>query len=199
MGQTMGRLARFILGDYELYRIYRCDPEIIEASEFLSHRDGGYKFRTVSRSEVSSAASSLIRKRSGFGGDGAIGYAALFAGEIVCLQWYWFGARYQQRNFWPLGENEAKSIDLLTVEAHRGKGLATALKLYSAGDMKSRGFKRLYSRIWHSDQASVRVSEKAGWRYHAMVFEWDFLGRRRRLVLPEKVADWLVGKRRADK
>lgn len=172
IGRAMRGFAQLILGDYELFRIYRCDLETIESFDPSNHQDTGYHFRKVDQEEVLSAANSLIRDRSRYGGDDAIGYAVFYADEIVCLQWYWHGERYKRRNFWPLREDEAKSVDLITVEEHQRKGLATALKLYSANDLKRSGFNRLYSRIWHSNHSSIRVSEKAGWSYIAFVIEF---------------------------
>jgi len=176
IGRALRRLARLILGDYEFFRIYRYDLETTEPFDPSNHQDAGYLFRKVNQEEVLSAANSLIRDRSGYGGDDAIGYAVFYADEIVCLQWYWHGERYKKRNFWPLREDEAKSVDIITVEAHRGKGLATALKLYSANDLKSSGFNRLYSRVWHSNHPSIRVNEKAGWSYIAFVIEFSLFG-----------------------
>lgn len=175
------QVARSLLGDYKIYRIYELDLAGMGDIDFIIPAERGYKCREVSKKDVLAAADEGVRERAFYGGDGALAFAVCWQGEIVCLQWYWFGDRYLQRNFWPLKEREAKSIDLYTVPSHRGQGLATMLKVYAAGEMRKKGFRSLYSRIWHSHVASCRVSEKAGWRNMALVLEFHPLGIRRKV------------------
>lgn len=175
----------FLLGDYEVYRIFRLDLAAAAEPDPGALAAAGYALREVSPDEVAAAADPEIRGRAFYGGDGAFGFAALEGGEIVCLQWIWHGARYRTRNFWPLAPDEAKSVELYTRPEARGKGLATALKEHSAAAMRAKGFRALYSRIWLTNRPSVRVSEKAGWRQVALValVRPLGLGPRRRLVL----------------
>lgn len=173
-----------LLGDYELFRIYRCDPAGLPEPDLSSFSAQGYEFREVSAAEIASAADDAIRSRLGYCGENAMVFAVYLRGEAVCVQWFWFGERYRQRNFWPLEAGQAKSVELFTVGEQRGKGLATALKLFSAKRMQEKGFRQLFSRIWHSHTESRRVSERAGWKQVAIVMEFApfGLGRTIRLV-----------------
>jgi hypothetical protein len=176
------QLARMLLGDYQIYRIYELDLSLAPQVDLTGLANEGYECCEVSQEEVLAALDDDVRSRAFYGGEGTLGFAIRAGREIVCLQWYWFGDRYRQRrNFWPLQDGEAKSIELFSVAAHRGKGLATALKGYSALEMRKRGFRKLFSRIWHTHTASRRVSEKAGWRNIALVAEIYPLG------MPKKV------------
>lgn len=175
------RLARWLFGDYQIYRIYEYDLADLGDVETSSLLPEEYRCGPVSTEDVRAAADEGVRSRAFYGGDGALAFAVYRGGEIVCLQWYWFGDRYRRRNFWPLKDGEAKSVELYTVPAQRGQGLATVLKIYSAREMKKRGFHRLFSRIWHSHTASCRVSEKAGWRNIAVVAECNPLAMKKKL------------------
>lgn len=175
------RVAQFALGDYAIYRIYELDLAAVKDVDSSALVAADYDCREVSREDVLACDDEGVRVRASYGGDEALAFAVRRHGQIVCLQWYWFGDRYRQRNFWPLREGEAKSVDLYTVPAQRGKGLATILKVYSAAAMKEKGFRRLFSRIWHSHTASCRVSEKAGWRNIALVAEVHPLGLRKKV------------------
>lgn len=53
--------------------------------------------------------------------------------------------------------------------------LATALLLYSQGQMAEHSFSRCYARIWHSNRPSLRVFSKMGWAGVALVFQPRFL------------------------
>ena len=172
-----------LLGDYQIFRVFRFDLDTLAAVDISGYLAQGYVFREVSADELSASADDAIRSYVTYGGRGALGFAVWDKGEVVCLQWYWFGARYRSRNFWPLKDDEAKSVALFTLPSHRGSGLATALKLYSAERMKKKGFHRLFSRIWHTHRASRRVSEKAGWRNIAIVAEVYPFGLRKKFRL----------------
>ena len=172
-----------ILGGYEVWRIYRCDLAGQRAGDLSDFRARGYEFREVDGEEIAAATDPEIRARAFYAGDGFAGFAVSCEGEIVCLQCFWYGERYRLRNFWPLRPRQAKSVELFTTPAHRGKGLATALKTYSAEQMKEKGFDTLFSRIWHSHKASCRVSEKAGWTHIATVLEFTPFGLRRTIRL----------------
>jgi RimJ/RimL family protein N-acetyltransferase len=98
----------------------------------------------------------------------------------VC--WYWYGERYRQsRNFWPLQSGEAKLIELGTRENARGAGYASMLIAESSRRMFEGGFTRLFARIWHSNEPSLRAFEKAGWRNVAFIVELEIRGIRRKL------------------
>jgi RimJ/RimL family protein N-acetyltransferase len=55
-------------------------------------------------------------------------------------------------------------MHLITLPKYRNRGFATALKQMSARSMAERRFTALYSRIWWTNEPSLRVSAKAGWQ-----------------------------------
>jgi len=157
-------LVAFLGIEYAFYRIYRLDltqgrpgPE--------ATLPAGYSNATVDASTLKNAKDTLIREQAWYGGSEALGFVVLRDGEPVCVQWIWYGDRYRtKQGFWPLQPGEAKSVQLVTVESERGRGLATQIKQFSAEQLKHLGFRRIYSRIWWNNVASIRVSEKSGWQ-----------------------------------
>ncbi len=132
----------------------------------------GYRCAEVSADEVRRASEPMIQGEAWYGSDDSLGFGVYSGSELVALQWVWFGEGYRRRrNFWPLEPNEAKSVELVTVPGHRGLGLATCLKQFSARQLAAKGFVRLYSRIWWNNWPSIRVSQKAGWKAVALVVE----------------------------
>jgi len=160
---------RLLLGDYERYEIYALSLTGLALWDLSPWTEQGFEFRTLEADDLTSSPHADIRVRAFYGGAGADGFGVFKDGELISLQWYWHGDRYRQRNFWPLKDGEAKSVELFTLDSYRGQGLATALKAYSAHEMQSRGYTRLISRIWHSNRPSRRVSEKLGWTNIAQV------------------------------
>jgi L-amino acid N-acyltransferase YncA len=63
----------------------------------------------------------------------------------------------------------------------RGQGLAQRVKEYSAIEMRERGFRRAYSKVWHSHDASIRANQKSGFREIALVVDLSPFGTGRRL------------------
>ena len=132
----------------------------------------GYRCAEVSADEVRRASEPMIQGEAWYGSDDSLGFGVYSGSELVALQWVWFGEGYRRRrNFWPLEPDEAKSVELVTVPGHRGLGLATCLKQFSARQLAAKGFVRLYSRIWWNNWPSIRVSQKAGWKAVALVVE----------------------------
>lgn len=132
----------------------------------------GYRCAEVSADEVRRASEPTIHGEAWYGSDDSLGFGVYSGSELVALQWVWFGEGYRRRrNFWPLEPDEAKSVELVTAPGHRGLGLATCLKQFSARQLAAKGFVRLYSRIWWNNWPSIRVSQKAGWKAVALVVE----------------------------
>lgn len=132
----------------------------------------GYRCAEVSTDEVRRASEPAIQGEAWYGSDDSLGFGVYSGSELVALQWVWFGEGYRRRrNFWPLEPDEAKSVELVTAPGHRGLGLATCLKQFSARQLAAKGFVRLYSRIWWNNWPSIRVSQKAGWKAVALVVE----------------------------
>lgn len=175
------RILQALIGDYAIYRIFRLDLERLPEIDLRGYEERGYRFTPVTVSGVAASGNPAIRARAEYGGTGALGFAVRHHAQIVCLQWFWDARRYQGRDFWIINDGEAKSVDLFTAPDYRGQGLATALKQYSSQEMQLRGFYNLYSRVWHSNRASIRVNEKSGWRQVALVTEFYPLGSTRKL------------------
>jgi RimJ/RimL family protein N-acetyltransferase len=156
--------ARWLGFGYECYRVLRRSLARDERASPPSLPEG-FRFAEVSAADVLGSNDTLIRDCDWYGGPGALGFAIRDAREdIAALQWYWFGERYHRAAFWEISASEAASVHLVTLPAHRNQGLATELKRASARAMAQRGFTALYSRIWWTNAASLRVSEKLGWQ-----------------------------------
>jgi ribosomal protein S18 acetylase RimI-like enzyme len=109
---------------------------------------------------------------------------AFIDGERASACWIWWGERYRrERNFWPLKEGEAKLVHIETNPKFRGRGVAVALLRHAEWVMKQRGFTRMFARIWHNNEPSVRAFTKAGFKYEHFVLEIEPLrfGKRLRL------------------
>lgn len=168
------RLARALLGDYQVFVILAVDcAGAAPPDAAATGRLGVY------------STPEAPAEGSGYAGPDAIGFEWREDGRRLAWCWVWYGERYRRdRNFWPLGPAEAKLISLETRAEVRGRGIAPQLVAFARHEMARRGFDRLYARVWHSNRASLRAFAKAGWRRHAVVVEVAPLGRRLRLVLP---------------
>lgn len=81
----------------------------------------------------------------------------------ICRLTLLWGNEYKKRNFIKLDQGEAKVISVITAEGYRNKGYAVKLLYCSEGFALKMGIDRLYARIWHSNIASIKTFEKAGW------------------------------------
>lgn len=171
--RIVGRwIARSLLREYQLYWIVGCrrGPQDIvkdhsEASE-------------VSLGAVEIQASSVpeIRATGKFAGQDARGFCLKESGEVVAVCWFWWGERYRARNFWALGKDEAKLVQVVVAERARGRGLAPRLLRSAAYMMHADGYSQLFARVWHSNHSSLRAFEKAGWDRVAFVATLGFRG-----------------------
>lgn len=168
--RTLAFLRRMGVG-YSCFRIYTLllgstKPAGVEALP------AGHRFAEVSSSELKESPFSELRDCDSYGGEGSHLFGIFRDdGALVCVQCVWFGDRYHRQAFWPLEANDAASVHLVTAASERGKGLATRLKQRSAERLRKMGFVRLYSRIWWTNTASLRVSDKAGWTRVGTVLE----------------------------
>lgn len=176
------RALHAALGDYQYWKVFCIDlPQpALELPEDVA-------IRPVTADELDAVPDSGMRDRGVFGGDGALGFGLFVADELVAVQWYWWGERYQAERdgrSWVLPPDAAKSLGLYTRPEYRGQGHAMVLKQHTAHLMGQRGFARLYSRIWHSHKSSIRVSRKIGWRVVGSYVEVSPFSRRIQLRLP---------------
>lgn len=170
------RFARAIFGDYAIYYVYGISQDVPFTS---APRGRDCSFSALGRDELATSSELLIREQAGYLGPEATAYGCAQEGDIVATCHYWYGDRYRTRNFWPLAEDEAKLVQIVTAPRARGQGIATALIAHSTNEMFRLGFKRLYARIWHSNGPSLSAFERAGWRRVALVIEITPFGRRR--------------------
>lgn len=175
-------LARAVLGDYAAYRIYSFPGAAMPAAR-AGARPAAFRVERVGEAEIAASPDALIREQVAYAGAGSHAYACMEGGRIVAVCFYWFGARYLTRNFWPLAEGEAKLVQIVSLPEVRGRGAATALIEASCGRIMGEGFRRAYARIWHSNVPSLRAFERAGWRRVALVIEINPLRRSRPMRL----------------
>jgi hypothetical protein len=155
--------------EYFCFRVFSLDLNSLPEPPTLPP---GYRCAEVTGDDVREARQPTIQSEAWYCGEDSLAFGVFFGFELVALQCVWFGDAYRRRrNFWPLERNEAKSVELVTAPEHRGFGLATCLKQFSARQLAAKGFVRVYSRIWWNNWPSIRVSEKAGWKAVALVVE----------------------------
>jgi GNAT superfamily N-acetyltransferase len=174
-------LAQRLVRDYEIYWIFRCD----RAAPLAAGR-APCTVAQVDEAQVRALSSPLLRGQAWYAGEQTHAFLALHRGEPAGLCFYWFGARYQSRNFWPLQAGEAKLVQVIVDPLQRGRGIATALIALSAAALTGEGFRTLYARVWHSNAPSIAAFKRAGWRRVALVVTVQLpgTGRRLRVVLP---------------
>lgn len=165
-------VARLALGDYAIYYIYRCTHagSGSPSASFVEEPD-------VAR--IGSSDDEAISAQAGYAGHESRCFAVSDAGRLLAVCFYWYGDRYRKRGFWPLGEGEAKLVQVVTAPRARGQRVARELIAESARRMLLSGFHTLYARIWHSNTPSIRAFERAGWERIAAVFEVNPLRLRR--------------------
>ena len=181
------RVAQALFGDYAHYRIFT-----IDLSQPLAAIEGDH-FCHVDQERVARAGSDPIRAQAWYGGEGAIGLGVVENDRLVAVQWYWYGERYQKRNFVHLEPGEAKCVQIFVLSEKRTRGLGGSLTRYAAQELQQLGFRRLYARVWHSHVASRRMFRSAGWTEAGRIIEVSPLRRRRplRFVFPRKARRYL--------
>lgn len=172
-----------LFGDYALYYIYS-----LQASEprSLVPNPSGLDFVVLDQSAIQASGDTLISDQGWHHGDECHAYGYVDGVRIVALCFFWFGNRYRKRNFWPLSDQEAKLVQIVTLPEVRGQGIGSALIANAGDDMFKKGFRRIYARIWHSNAPSRRAFERAGWERIALVVEINPRGKKKplRIKLP---------------
>jgi RimJ/RimL family protein N-acetyltransferase len=173
MKDLLKAAARALLGEYAAYHVLSRDNEGAPAPA----AGGDYRVVAVDRAAIEASGDPLMREQAGYAGEGAFAYACMHGEQIVGLCFYWHGARYLKRNFWPLKEGEAKLVQIITSPRMRGKRVAGTLITASSADMFQRGFHKVYARVWHSNEPSLRAFAGARWTRCATVVEVNPLRR----------------------
>jgi len=172
-------LAHVLLGDYELYRIYRRDLDPVETPP-----PAGVTFEPILSPDVlESSPDPDVKAHVVYAGFGAHGFGAWLERKLVGSCWYWMPERYRRdRNFWPLRDDEAKLVQISVSALAQGRGIGGALMHYAEARMARLGVHRAYARIWHSNERSIQMFLKAGWEPVASVTVIRPLGLRFRFV-----------------
>lgn len=168
--RLLRRTLRLLVGEYSAYFIYQ-SPELNEPVVTP------YSVRAIDAAELEASADEAVRRESSYLGPESLGFACLEGDSIVGLCFYWHGARYRQRNFWPLAADQAKLVQIVTVSRAQGRGVATALIRGSMACVREANFRCAFARVWHSNVASYKAFERAGWRRIAFVAELHPFGR----------------------
>lgn len=166
------RIARVALGDYGAYYVYCIDAQdALAAASSVANEPCG----PIEPGELANA-SQYLADVDWYLGEGSDLYGYRIEGQLVGVAVGWFGPRYGDHNFWPLGESEAHLIEMRTTEAARGRGVATVLMRVAAADYARRGFTRIFGRVWHSHEASHKVLSRAGFRKCGRVWQFEPFG-----------------------
>lgn len=169
------RCAHALFGDYGLYKIYCRDT----SSQDLPSLPTDIQMLRVEADDLTDSDDQAIKDVAGYAGQDSICFALHLKGQPASACAFWWGERYRRRNFWPLEQTEAKLVQINTAEVYQRRGLATMLIRAAVVEMRRRGFKRLYARVWYNNQSSVKAFEKAGWAKIALVLELFPFGKRK--------------------
>lgn len=169
MKELLKKLAHAILGDYSVYRVLCRESGAGVAA--ASGQAATYRVVPVDRDTILASADPLMQEQAGYAGEQALAYACMHGDQIVGLCFYWYGERYLRRNFWPLKSTEAKLVQIITSPQMRGKRVAGTLIAESCADVMQRGFERVFARVWHSNEPSLRAFAGAQWTRCATVIE----------------------------
>ena len=186
MKKIFKQLLHFVFGEYAVFHIYKGTNASANATPPCLPPPVRFTVREVGAAELACSTDGLICEQAGYLGDDAFGFACFEGERIAGVCFYWFGARYKTRNFWPLAEHQAKLVQIITVPAMRGHQVASTLIALSTRAMVGKGFDCNFARIWHSNTPSLRAFERAGWGYVATVLEVNPLRARRPVRLQFK-------------
>jgi GNAT superfamily N-acetyltransferase len=156
-----------MLRDYEIYWIF--EWQCAAAPMHTPGAENRYAMTEVDEAAIRALPCALLREQAWYAGDGARAFLATLDGTPAGLCFYWYGARYRTRNFWPLQPGQAKLVQVIVEPAHRGQGVAGALIARSAHVLANERFATLFARVWHSNAPSIAAFRRAGWRRRALV------------------------------
>lgn len=167
--KALKKLAHLLL-HYSIYVIYMREKTDGHTSNSASSPTR-YIYQEINKKDLEVSLDDEINIQSWYGGDEAYIYACILDKRIIAFCIFWYGDRYLKRNFWPLQHDEAKLVQLYTLEDVRGKGIATELTQYSSRQMIDKGFNKLFARVWPTNYPSRKAFRKSGWRKIATVIQ----------------------------
>jgi GNAT superfamily N-acetyltransferase len=181
-------LAARLLRDYEIYWIFEWD--CASAPAHAPRAAAPCAMTEVDEAAIRALPCAPLREQAWYAGEGARAFLATLDGAPAGLCFYWYGARYRTRNFWPLRPGQAKLVQVMVDPVHRGHGVASALIAHSADVLAGDGFRTLFARVWHSNAPSIAAFRRAGWRRRALVVAAMPAGMQRRLRVVLPVRGW---------
>lgn len=169
MNRHLKAIAKTFLGEYEVYRIFSTDCLPLQRSP----SDRRLQFVSVGIDAISDCPDQTIRSQAWYAGEGSRAFAFVLHDQIVGLCFYWYGARYRERNYWPLDPDEAKLVQVFCIPSLRGIGLGRSLIEHSTASMLQSGYQRLFARVWYTHAQSFRAFRSAGWQQIACILRID--------------------------
>ena len=156
------KLSRLLIRDYSFYRIY--GRSCTDSSALLPK---GLRFEAVEKKQINSSPDAAIAEHAWSHDRDTHAYACVDSTRIVGLCFFWHGIGCTRRNFWPLGEHEAKLVQLFVLPEKRGQGIARRLIKAATQDMNRQGLNYVHARIWRSNtplSASIRTRRAGAYR-----------------------------------
>ena len=170
------RIASAALGDYSLFRV-------LALSAPAPARAARYQCAELADiAELAASGDPQIRSLAGYATSAANCFVVRLDSQIAAACCYGPGGSYKRSHLWPVQAGEARLDYVATAVAFRGRGMAQDLIRQSSTAICARGFAPLYALVYHSNAASHRAFERAGWRQIAWVGEAVPMGRRIRVT-----------------
>lgn len=92
-------------------------------------------------------------------GDGLCFYA-VYEGRLAAVNWVYRAGEFSR--FLKLGEKDAEVNYVFTLPDFRGRALSTKLKIFTAGYLREKGYKRLFSVVHKGNIANLKSDAKVG-------------------------------------
>ena len=169
--KVAGKMVHIVVGPYRLNKIYRLSEAVPEPP-----LPPGLVLEQLGEQgleELRNSTDRELRKSAGFAGEGVHGYALRQSGALVAVAFFATRDGFSSDNIWPLPEDEAALVELVTHPDHRGQGLAPLLIKLASNRMFDSGLHRLMTWLWWSNSPSERAFLKSGWHRIAFVIEFE--------------------------
>jgi GNAT superfamily N-acetyltransferase len=154
------QVLRHLIGEYTVFRIF-------QAPVLLNHiacANGIVCRPIVDLHALETSANCDFRKLTGFARLGAECFGAYDGDQVAAVCGVWSGeASNSNRGYMAMSLRDSELVHVYTSPAFRGRGIASDLIRFATYAVRSKGTKRVFARVWHSNRASVRAFEKAGW------------------------------------
>ncbi|TMM45276.1 hypothetical protein [Colwellia ponticola] len=144
-----------LLPKYELYRVYNIplNYQIIDIKTNLI-------FVNLALTDYSNHA--LYKNTAGYKNTESYGFGLLKDEKLVAIQWYWFGQRSKELDWWSMPDDSIMSMHIQVDTCYQNRGLSTVLKSFALKELSEAGFKNVYSRVWHNHLASIAMNRRLG-------------------------------------